>query len=664
MTICEAGGGQAPFRVSGRSCLWTSAATLAISALVCGLHAAPAWAQANDSGEETVLETIQVSGDGKTEPGNGQVVVTSEDLERISPADLQDVFRGEPAVSVGSSLPISQKIYVDGIEETNLNVTIDGSRQNNKIFHHNATTYIDPSMLKAVRVDPGVAPADAGPGAIGGSIAFETRDARDMLEPGKAFGGTVSAGYETNGQIFTTSGSAYGALDGFEVLGYLKYANGENFSDGDGREIPGSAANLLSGLGKIAYESADGHRFSVSYENVRDNEMRPNRADFIFNPPRPNVRYDLRRQNVVFKYTQEKPVGLWDPEVVLAYGVTDLAADLSNEDSQGTTSSFNGKAQNTFAFDLGTITAGFDFYSDKAEYRGTSIVAAEKAHNIGGFTQARLNVTDRARLSFGARADFQQFYGNNGFKDSNSGVSANISGEYDITSFLTASAGYAHSWGGVSLAENYLVYNPGWDYENGIKPVTSDNMFAGLKADFGDFYIDGRVFRTKIHNARSLLSAASPIQLKDVESKGYEVGVGYNWGTGFVRAGFADIRATIDGVVADSYTGRYLTTPFGKRFTIGGAHTFANDQLTVGADVEIVMDYDTGTVELPGYTVVNAHLEYVPTAFDHLTLRAEVKNLFDETYADRATYGQDFPGSVIPLNEPGRSFAFKVTARF
>lgn len=59
---------------------------------------------------------------------------------------------------------MSQKVYVHGIEETSLAVTMDGGRQNNKVFHHNGTNLIDPGLLKAVSVDAGVAPADAGPG--------------------------------------------------------------------------------------------------------------------------------------------------------------------------------------------------------------------------------------------------------------------------------------------------------------------------------------------------------------------------------------------------------------------------------------------------------------------------------------------------------------------
>jgi hemoglobin/transferrin/lactoferrin receptor protein len=46
-----------------------------------------------------------------------------------------------------------------------------------------------------------------------------------------------------------------------------------------------------------------------------------------------------------------------------------------------------------------------------------------------------------------------------------------------------------------------------------------------------------------------------------------------------------------------------------------------------------------------------------------MTFRAEVQNLFNETYASRATYGQEF-GNVTPLHEQGRSFRLSIKATF
>lgn len=114
--------------------------------------------------------------------GTGTSVgISKERLDIVKPRSLKEVFSAESSVSVGGNSPINQKLYVRGIEETALAVRIDGARQNNKIFHHNATTLIDPALLKSVRASAGVAAADDGPGAIGGSAAFETVDVVDLL---------------------------------------------------------------------------------------------------------------------------------------------------------------------------------------------------------------------------------------------------------------------------------------------------------------------------------------------------------------------------------------------------------------------------------------------------------------------------------------------------
>ncbi|WP_415885682.1 TonB-dependent receptor plug domain-containing protein [Neptuniibacter sp. QD37_6] len=76
----------------------------------------------------------------------GETRIGLEELQRLNPNDLQDVFRNTPSVEVGSSIAASQKVYVNGVEETNLAVTIDGARQNNKLFHHSATNIIDPEL--------------------------------------------------------------------------------------------------------------------------------------------------------------------------------------------------------------------------------------------------------------------------------------------------------------------------------------------------------------------------------------------------------------------------------------------------------------------------------------------------------------------------------------
>ena len=136
-------------------------------------------------------------------------------IEALQPQDMKDLFKNESSVSVGGSIPINQKVYVRGVEETAMLVTVDGARQNNKVFHHNATNLIDPSLLKATRASAGVAAADDGPGALGGSLAYETVVVGDLLAPGDSLGGFLDGRYASNGHTVTSAGSVFGRANGF-----------------------------------------------------------------------------------------------------------------------------------------------------------------------------------------------------------------------------------------------------------------------------------------------------------------------------------------------------------------------------------------------------------------------------------------------------------------
>ncbi|KSV73091.1 TonB-dependent receptor [Sinorhizobium sp. GW3] len=652
------------YRISGGTALVGSAVSAGGSAAVAADGA-------------TVLDPISAFGAGPL--GAGEIVISSEDLKRKNPANIADVFSGEPGISVGSSLPMSQKVYVHGIEETSLAVTMDGGRQNNKVFHHNGTNLIDPGLLKAVNVDAGVAPADAGPGALAGAIAYETIDARDLLD-GDGFGGFVTSSYNFNSDTVTTGISAYGMRDGLEFLGYFNFGNGNDFTAGNGQDVEGTSTDVLSGLGKLAYEFDSGDRFEISHDRIRDDAPRPFRANIGFidgRPPwEPRVRdYTLDRQNTVFTYTDSTPEGWWDPTLMLAYSRTEVEIpiilpprlNIPPYPATGTTSSFNGKFENKFSFDMGSVIAGVDFYDDKADLDDMFDASTEKARNVGIYAQARLEPWERTRLSFGARGDTQQFTGTTGEEWNNSGLSGNVSGEYDlIEDLLTAKAGYSHVWAGIPLAENFIM-NPNWNYGSGPKPVTADNYILGLEANYNDFTVEGSVFQTDIDDARTPRYAVTRgIEAHDVRSRGFEIGAGYSWGDGFFKVKYANIDVEIDGKPADSDLGTYLAAPAGQIITLQAVHTLTDWGVTFGADAEIALDYDDvadGSKPFEGYQVFNAFVEYVPPERPNLLLRAELKNIFDETYSDRATYGQEF-GTVTPLYEPGRSFILTAKATF
>ena len=68
--------------------------------------------------------------------GTTNTVITPAELEQYQANDLADVFRQVPSVSVGGSLGIAQKVYIRGLEDTLLNISVDGAPQTGTLFQY------------------------------------------------------------------------------------------------------------------------------------------------------------------------------------------------------------------------------------------------------------------------------------------------------------------------------------------------------------------------------------------------------------------------------------------------------------------------------------------------------------------------------------------------
>lgn len=116
--------------------------------------------------EPVMLEGIVLT--AEEQAALGRVEIGAERLEDVATGSLDDVFAEEPAVSVGGGIALTEQVFVNGIDQQQLAVTVDGASQNNSLFHHTGTNVIDPGLLKAVRVDPGRRGRGCGPLCAGG----------------------------------------------------------------------------------------------------------------------------------------------------------------------------------------------------------------------------------------------------------------------------------------------------------------------------------------------------------------------------------------------------------------------------------------------------------------------------------------------------------------
>ena len=259
-----------------------------MAALLLGTAFLPATAFAQTAADPVVLQPIVLQAD---EQGTSQVSVTADQLDDARTGSMKDIFRAEPSVIVGGGMTVTERVFVNGIDQQQLAVTVDGAAQNNRMFHHTGTNIIDPNLLKAARVDAGVAPADAGFGALAGSIAYETKSALDMLEDGQTHGGQVTTGYASNGGTTEGSVTLYGRQGPVDALVYAKRATGDDYQDGAGDDVAYSGADLNSYALKLGAQMGD-WRAEFGALQVQDDALRPYRANFGGLVGRPN---DQRR---------------------------------------------------------------------------------------------------------------------------------------------------------------------------------------------------------------------------------------------------------------------------------------------------------------------------------------------------------------------------------
>lgn len=618
-----------------------------------------------------IMQSRDIDGNA-ADRGTSEYVADAE-LERARMGDLRDLFSGIASVSVGGAIPIAQKIFVNGVDMLNLAITVDGVSQNNRIFHHVSANAFDPGLMKFVRVDAGTAAADAGPNALAGAVVMETVDAADVIADDRNIGGNVRLSYDDNGETFGRSATLAGRHAGFEWLGYLKSATGEDYETGAGPVMAGTAADMQTAMLKLAWEAPEGHRFELSALQMDDDTLRPYRANIgevIGGRPVPPLRrYDTTRSTWSFSYENTQAAGFWDPSVTIGYSEVDVRVDQpvfpTVGRSDGKSDTLSGKIENRFHLSgTDTVTAGIDFYERSSRYRDALTAGLEEsADNIGLYTQARLEPMDRLAVSFGLRFDMQDFTGVNGWTKSVSGASGNASVAWDVTDSLTLRGGVSSVFGGIGLEDNF-IFDTISSYE-GLKAARSRNYSLGFDYDAGALRFDGEIFVTEIDNARGVTSGTA--SNFGFESRGYNLGSTWGWDGGFLRASYSYSRVKLDGANGTSYDVQDYGTPLGGVFALEVQHNPLDSAFTWGGSLQAAQAYDhlynDADRTLPGYAVLNLFGEWASPSVEGLTIRAAINNVFDKDYSDRATYGGDF-SSVSQLREPGRTVSLVAAMKF
>ena len=638
-----------------------------------------------EEAQEQEMETLVVV--GKTT----NTEITPEELDKYQANDLADIFRIIPSVSVGGSLGIAQKVYIRGLEDTLLNVTVDGAPQTGTLFHHIGRVSIDPELLKEVEVQAGAGEATSGFGAIGGAIRFKTKNVDDLLDEGEYVGGKVKANYFSN-DGYKTSGSVYGRLnENWGILGSYVYSDRENMEDGDGNELFGTTAKQNLAFFKLNGELSDTQSLTFSYEN------REEEGEFGQRPNWPTLEgqtlypMDAERETLVLNHSfnLNKLVNLetsiYSTESSVVQNVYDRWGRY-----QGKLKTVGFDIRNISEVGNHTLTYGVEYRNDEVTAKSLEADSTgetkEEGTVKGIYVQDHWQVTDALLLSYGVRFDQydleQTTYGRETDSD---GVSPNIGLNYSFNDNWQLNLGYAQAMRGKEVGDSFTIEaSPDWvsiDPELDAEEV--DNTEIGLIYQGENLHMTASVYKSEIDDVilDQLGRGTYYENVGTLETDGFELKVGYWYENLELVASYSNNDAELNGETVEGYEHVGLANARGDTWGLNLNYTL-NDDVELGWNfthvedlnnievlhraVEIGWIDETYEIDKDGYQVHDIYAQWQVN--DGLLVNLTIQNLFDETYRDHSSVGDyghvpDWDG-VAGVNEAGRDIRLSVSYQF
>lgn len=684
------------------TCL-TSAALLSTQALA-----------AESAPPEVELERIEV---WSTQIRSSQTGVEGEDLEIRQADHVSDLLRHLPGVDVGGAHSLNQRITIRSLGDRNLRITIDGANQNTYMYHHMGNLQIHADILSSV--DVAVGKNSVANSGLGGAVRFETRQARDLLADGQAFGARVQGSYADNASSgYSVAG--YGLIgDDVDVLAYYNHVDRDNYEVGgdrirapDGSTIPGTdgkvrglAGEVQDALVRFGWNAGDSQRFKIGYEHYVDEGDYSYRPDMglatdlaIANSLRVPLVYPTQFSRDTYTFNHEIDVGagttvrsaLFRNESDLWRDETGLAAWVP---AYGTIN--EGDATNTGLNVLATtrlgenhsLTYGVEGVRHDTAYSvDAQELASERSTVWSVFIEDAVALGERFTLTPGIRfdsADVEAHVVDERFDD----ITAALALEYRPLDDLTLRLSGTQLFKAPELSEVFIgagLYdepNPDLRAETGLNTELGIEWgAAALGADHLSFGLT--LFRTRIddyvYDYAETATFYGRDNVGDMEIEGFEASVAYDLGPVQASVNFSRSRSSLDAFAEyASLEDARIDREQGDTVAVGLAYMPAQVDVVIQYealfvdDLPAASDLDGATLDnaKDGYQVHNVFALWKPAFMTGLSVTLGIENLFDEFYASQSsrTGVSRHPrfGELYLLDyEPGRNVKASLSYRF
>lgn len=632
----------------------------------------------------------------ETEIISSSINLGKDSIETKQADHLSDLLKDIPGVDVGGTHSINNRLNIRGLQDENLEITLDGAKVANvNMFHHIGNLLINPDILKKADIQVGT--NSVVNGSLGGSVSFETKSGKEMLEKGENVGARISTTYNSNDSI-SGSFAGYGKFsDSTDFLIYHNHLNKNDWEDGRGVKTFGTDGKADNTLVKVGMDLNDTNRIDLSYDRLKDKGDYSPRPDFgrDYNFVRTQLdTFDTEylRETITLKheldlnenlrvdtsiYSNENELERYEGPLTSGAPVRPGGVTEGLLNGKVKTYGINTKAQSSFdigsTFHTFTYGALFDKQTSKVKWNGAKYGEDEEAKTIAVYVEDAIDFDNGFVLTPGIRYNKYNLDGVNG-KINDNKFTYGLASEYAVNDELTLHASATTLYKGVEmvdvLATNRLSGSA--SASSGVKSETGINKEIGFRyikdntlgADTIGFAF--KYFNTTIKDyiTNEWASGYTHNYLKnsgDVDIKGFESSFAYHLG---------DFESLLTYAKSDSKfkdTGLATSKDPGDTISVNLKYAIANNLKLSWTSLFALSEKDTAGSEFnekKSYNVHDTAVNWKPKAVKGLTVIAGIDNIFDKEYTSHISENRTFGGTKTTDYEPGRNIKVTLSYKF
>ena len=588
-------------------------------------------------------------------------VIDASAPENQTASSATDLLRHVPGLTLdGTGRTNGQDVNLRGYDRRGVLVLVDGVRQGTDTGHLNST-FLDPALIKRIEIVRGPSALLYGSGAMGGVIAYDTADAKDLLQAGQTSGYRVFGTAATGDHSLGMGASAFGRTDTLDGLVAWSSRDRGDIRQGGGGTAPNDESiNNMLAKGSWQMDQAQSLSGSLRYYNNAAQEPKNPQTIAADDSSNPMTDRSTIQRDVQLGY-HIAPAGndwlnadariYWSEARINAQNI-----DGTGEFRQQTTK--GGKVENrtrlfadSFASHL--LTWGGEYYRQEQEPSGATTGFPDASIDFSsGWIQDEITLRDLPITLLGGTRYDNYSGSSDGYEDVDADKWSSRAGiTLSPADWLMLFGSYAQAFRAPTMGEMYndakhfsigRFYTNYWVPNPNLRPETNETQEYGFGLRFDDLLLadDALEFKASYFDTHAKDYISTTVDFAAATTMSYNVPNAKIWGWD-VMAKYSASLFNLDVAYnrtrgKDTDTGEYISSispdtvsskldvPLAQSgFSVGWIGTFADRSTHVSSSYS----------HQPGYAVNDFYVSYQgQQALKGVTTTLVLGNAFDKEY--------------------------------